>query len=290
MDDLQQIFNFIAVIGFISIVIMTLCSINGFFIYPKGYDKSKDDLPFKLVAAGFIIFLGIAVIVIPGFTYAWLSIINGGFLSEDKFELTALQQSWGSIISIIVTFFILMVYLSRCSRKWINIIFGFNFFNSKRWLQDAFLGIGTWFICIPLVATVDGTMQILISYIFDKSPVDQSAVRQLKLSSADPILHVLTIGTVVMIVPIMEEILFRGLLQSWFRKFMGRSWGLLCSAFVFAAFHFSVIQGVTNIQILSDLFVLSCFLGFIFERQQSLLSSIFLHMTFNAVSVLRLLY
>ncbi|GAF76601.1 unnamed protein product, partial [marine sediment metagenome] len=65
---------------------------------------------------------------------------------------------------------------------------------------------------------------------------------------------------------------------------------ILLSSFFFAAFHFSILQKWSNVTILVTLFVLSIFLGLLYERQKSLLSPIVLHSTFNFFSVLNLLF
>ncbi|MEC7839125.1 MAG: CPBP family intramembrane glutamic endopeptidase [Chlamydiota bacterium] len=288
MDSLFLQLKFILITFSISSICLLICWMYDYFQFQYPYDKTKDKLPFRLVAVSFALFLGIAVIIIPGITYAWLSYLHGGFPSAKDFEITNVQQGWGNVLSIGFTFFALIVYLIRRSGPSFFKIFGENFFKIRCWPKDIALGIGTWFICIPLVATVDGVIQLFIKYFFAKDPVEQVAVQQLKLSVQDPLLYTLTILCVVIVVPIMEEILFRGILLSWIRTFVGRGWSITISAFIFACFHFSSNQGITNIQIILDLFVLSCFLGFIYERQQSLLSPIFLHITFNAVSVIRL--
>ena len=63
----------------------------------------------------------------------------------------------------------------------------------------------------------------------------------------------------------------------------------MIASLIFAAFHFSTSQGLNNIELLVSLFVLSCFLGFLYERQESLLASMALHATFNAISILAIL-
>ncbi|MBI3211827.1 MAG: CPBP family intramembrane metalloprotease [Simkania negevensis] len=51
-------------------------------------------------------------------------------------------------------------------------------------------------------------------------------------------------------------------------------------------FHLSSSQGVGNI----SLFIFALYLGFLYEKQCSLFASIALHMTFNSISVIRILF
>jgi uncharacterized protein len=60
---------------------------------------------------------------------------------------------------------------------------------------------------------------------------------------------------------------------------------ILLASLIFAFFHFSYSQGIDNIEVITSLFVFSCFLGFVYERQQSLWASVGLHALFNAISV-----
>ena len=90
--------------------------------------------------------------------------------------------------------------------------------------------------------------------------------------------------------PLLEEFLFRGLFQTWIKKHLGVKAAILIASLCFALFHVSVAHGVGNLSLVPSLFVFSCFLGFIYERQKSLFASIVLHTTFNLVSTLRIIF
>jgi membrane protease YdiL (CAAX protease family) len=65
---------------------------------------------------------------------------------------------------------------------------------------------------------------------------------------------------------------------------------IIFSALCFSLFHLAPSQGIGNISLVASLFLFALFLGFIYERQASLFASIGLHMTFNAVSTVRILF
>ena len=90
--------------------------------------------------------------------------------------------------------------------------------------------------------------------------------------------RVLVIVLVVGIVPAMEEMLFRGLMQSALRSLLPGVWpAILMTSALFATVHYST-------HILS-IFALSCCLGYAYERSGSLFRPIAIHVLFNATSV-----
>lgn len=92
----------------------------------------------------------------------------------------------------------------------------------------------------------------------------------------------LTIMTVVMaaiIVPIFEEMLFRGFLQSTLRS-VSTPW----TAIVFTSVFFALIHW-PNYTHMPSLFFLSCGFGYAYERSGSLLRPILMHILFNGISV-----
>ena len=93
-----------------------------------------------------------------------------------------------------------------------------------------------------------------------------------------PWLKVLVIFFAVIVVPVFEEMLFRGFLQSMLTGFIGRPWpAILIASFAFASMH--------PWMHLPALFVLSMALGYAYEKSGSLLRPIFIHAIFNATSI-----
>ncbi|MCK5175166.1 MAG: CPBP family intramembrane metalloprotease, partial [Planctomycetes bacterium] len=85
-----------------------------------------------------------------------------------------------------------------------------------------------------------------------------------------PGLKVLVIFFAVIVVPVFEEMLFRGFLQSMLTGFIGRPWpAILIASFAFASMH--------PWMHLPALFVLSMALGYAYEKSGSLLRPIFIH-------------
>jgi len=106
-------------------------------------------------------------------------------------------------------------------------------------------------------------------------------------------LRVLIFITAILVVPIFEEMLFRGLFQTMIRSFLevvnpnladGKApWlSIVFVSVIFAAFH-------ANPQHWPALFVLSLCLGYSYEKSGSLFRPIFIHSMFNALSVVSVL-
>lgn len=154
------------------------------------------------------------------------------------------------------------------------------------WYYHFGIGIVSWFVIFPIVVVIDLIISIVLSYLFAQPVIEQIAVQNFRNIADFPWLFGLTGLTVITIVPWTEEVLFRGLLQNWFKQiFQSTAIGIFFSSLVFAFFHFSFLHGWTNIELLSSLFILSCMLGFIYERQRSLWASMGLHAFFNLVSL-----
>lgn len=84
--------------------------------------------------------------------------------------------------------------------------------------------------------------------------------------------------------PILEEVFYRGLVQSALLDVVGpaKRWtAILISAALFASAHLSVAQWQT----LPGLMVFGVVLGWLYEKTGSLLPSIFTHMLFNAAMI-----
>lgn len=154
------------------------------------------------------------------------------------------------------------------------------------WYEHLGIGIATWFVSYPWFFAFSQAISLTVWYLFHHSSIEQVVVQNLRSTLSNPWLFSLTALTVVTLVPLMEEFLFRGLLQSWFKRtFHHTSLAIILSSLIFSLFHYSYAQGLSNIELLSSLFMLSCVLGFLYERQHSLWAPIGLHAFFNFISL-----
>ena len=164
------------------------------------------------------------------------------------------------------------------------------FLVGKQKYADFLLGVASWFLIYPLMLFLSQGISLLVWYIFHQTFEEQVVVQNLRKIMEHPILFGLTGLSIITIVPLSEEFLFRGLLQNWLKDKLGSSFAITLTSIVFAFFHFSTDIGISNIELISSLYVLSWMLGYLFERQQSLWASVGLHSIFNLISLLMIIY
>ena len=147
-------------------------------------------------------------------------------------------------------------------------------------------GVISWIVCIPLVGFTSITINAILAGYFNLPHIEQVAVKIIKAYLDKPLSFAAVATTVIFLVPAAEEILLRGFLQTYIKRFVSIKFAIPITSLIFAVLHFSDSQGMQNIDILASLFVLSCFLGYIYERQNSIWAPIALHWTFNAATIL----
>lgn len=91
-------------------------------------------------------------------------------------------------------------------------------------------------------------------------------------------LRILMIFFATILTPIFEELVFRGLLQSYLRNLEYGPWvSIFIVSAIFAAIH--------PLMHFPAIFVLSCAMGYAYERSGSILRSIFIHCFFNSSQI-----
>ncbi len=112
--------------------------------------------------------------------------------------------------------------------------------------------------------------------------------------SAGPMSLWLTIAIAVVIAPLTEEIIFRGLLQGALSRLYRWRWGaIVVSALIFSVFHLSVRTNaaageasLAQVENIPPLFFLGLVLGYSYEKSRSLYRPIWIHLGFNALSMI----
>jgi len=112
--------------------------------------------------------------------------------------------------------------------------------------------------------------------------------------SAGPMSLCLTIVIAVVIAPLTEEIIFRGLLQGALSRLYRWRWGaIVVSALIFSVFHLSVRTNaavgeasLAHLEKIPPLFFLGLALGYSYEKSHSLYRPIWIHLGFNALSLM----
>ena len=189
---------------------------------------------------------------------------------------------WLNLLAIFIATFLLGIFFFFKRKKMKAL------FTSYQPLHDIAFGIASWLVAFPVAMLISQIFTFILSGVLGFSLVDQTAVLNVKENMKYPMLFIASMFAVIFIVPVLEEILFRGFLQTALKKSLGVFLSIILSSALFASFHFALSQGMNNFNIVGTLFILSLFLGFIRERQGNLLPSIALHATFNGISILML--
>lgn len=248
----------------------------GFFTFSPSLQASS--LNFGDVLAAFIIFLAIQLLLAPFAIVAYSYFIKGVFIKSFNDMDKKTQALFPIFVEVLLVIgFGGYCYLLRNKVK--------EFFKAGLKLSDFGLGVLTWFIAIPVATFFSESLDFIFFYFSKKPLVEQQVVEQLKSLTVFPAIFFLTAFFISFVTPVLEELLFRGFLQTWLKAHLGITWAILLTSLIFAFFHFSLLQGWGNLTIISILFILSCFMGFIYERQQSLLAPIGLHTAFNTITI-----
>ena len=104
-------------------------------------------------------------------------------------------------------------------------------------------------------------------------------LKLLQESNADRITIVYLYISAAVLTPIMEEIMFRGIIQTTVISITNNKWtGIFISAIIFAVIHI-------DYQHIPALFFLGSFFGYAFSKHHSLLIAILMHAVFNAINI-----
>jgi hypothetical protein len=95
--------------------------------------------------------------------------------------------------------------------------------------------------------------------------------------------NVFSFVCIVIAAPLLEELLFRGIILDGLLKNYGPAKAIIASAVMFGVFHLNPWQGVVGL-------VLGLFLGWVYWKTQSVMPCIFIHATYNLVGYLLMAY
>lgn len=287
MQDYVEYFRVIFFFGLLGGVLLWIAKSKGFFVLPRTKDSRKPPVTLQTVIIVFGIYLGMTMLVAPILVRMFQSFY--AIFSDKRPPLVLLGWIQLFVLLCIILFFYLYSNAQEpelFKRIWKDRKIP----NPKPILVDFMMGVMTWIISFPLVIAFGQFADMILYFFFGYENYEQVAVRYLKTTLGSPPMLAVALFTILIAAPIIEEFLFRGCLQNFFKRFVIPRNAILLSALCFSLFHFAPSQGIGNISLVASLFLFALFLGFIYERQASLFASIGLHMTFNAVSTFRILF
>jgi hypothetical protein len=261
---------------------------TNWFAWSRGFYNLRSAPPInirlKQVVGVFAIYLGMMLIVAPYVAHFLI------FLASPSTPPVGMINSVQVLILAAVVVSLILFCRSQGKEEMKKIWKNTNVPQAQPIYVDIGLGILAWFVSFPAVAVIGQFFDLIIFWAAGVETYEQVAVRYLKNTLVSPSQLTIALLTILVIAPSIEEFLFRGCLQTYFKRHLGTKAAIMMASFCFALFHFSSSQGVGNISLIASLFVFALFLGFVYERQSSLFASIGLHMTFNFASALRIMF
>ncbi len=277
-----------------TLIVALLALLVNWLAYRKGFYRlelgDRQPLPissFELISL-FAIYLLFSMMLAPVFAKLYLKYLN--FKDPSIISLSIFTISTIQLITMGTIFFSLMLFLSIHNESTLRRIWKDKLKTSHSILFDYGMGVIAWFLAFPIVVVVSQVCDALIDLIFGTQHYEQAAVHFVKTAMQQPGALFLSMVSVMVFAPVVEEFLFRGGLQNFLKLHFKTKTAIQLTALCFALFHLTLSQGIGNFSLAVSLFILGIFLGFLYQRQGSLFASIGLHMTFNAISAMRILF
>jgi len=200
---------------------------------------------------------------------------NPSLMAEDM-SLIALPTIWALVISNLLTLGMLMVYLVQKDR--LNII------HFNNWSELGFAK--TLGLCVVVVAVALGFNFVYSEYIIPGVDL-QADLRALFAAIPDTAFNAALLFVMVAILaPLLEEFLFRGLLQNAFKHRMPIYAAIALSAAIFALAHVNYFSPQLEFYIFPPIFVLGAAFGYLYHVTGSLRLCILLHVINNSAAML----
>ncbi len=147
---------------------------------------------------------------------------------------------------------------------------------ASNWKSDVKTGLKYYLIVLPVIIA-SGFIVDFILRAFGIEPAQQDIINNILSEDSLGVLAFMVFFGM-LAAPIVEELLFRGFLQSAVRINCGKLQTLLISGFVFALVHW-------NAHVFLQIFVLGLLLAYLFEKTGSLVAPITVHICHNTTTL-----
>ena len=202
--------------------------------------------------------------------------LTPGLQGWQKIFRDHLVMSIGAVVTIAVMMFLAHFHFARRLKG-----FGLNI---RTTVKDFFMGFVNLLAAWPIMMAAI-TMTMFIAELIWGADYEMQQHQQLELITEYPQLplRIMIVFLAVVIAPLLEEMLFRGFIQTAIRSFFNirnSAWpAIAASSVFFAIMHADPGHWPT-------LFVLGVCLGYAYEKSGSLFRAIFIHSFFNATSII----
>ncbi len=234
---------------------------------------TPDNPPWTIVGAGVVWFLSVALIIITPlvFLIPYLSIKHIGMETLPEFVATDKTAIFLQIISIIPAHLLTLV------AAWMLVTqFGKHpFFKSLGWKLDARLGLWEIVILFVLAVVLLGIGATLIHF-FGGAETQLDKIINSSRATAYTTAFLATATA-----PLVEEVVYRGLLYAALQKLIGAKWAVVLVLSLFALIH--VPQYLPNFGVIATIGLLSLVLTVVRATTNRLLPCFIIHLVFNGL-------
>lgn len=219
----------------------------------------KPDYPGLLPTFGFIVL------------YFILQAVCTGLIIASTYSSGAMPVAiiFGLVAAAIVQLFLMWLYLRKPGRM---AILGLNSFGKVPLRQAMALAVAA-------ITAAMAFNYIYATYIIPGVGMQEEMAKMLASIPHTPVNIAAIFFAIVIAAPIVEELLFRGMLQNAVAKYVPFWAAILLSSFLFAVVHLQLYA-------IPGLMSLSIAFGYLYHRTGSLRTNIILHMANNAVALL----
>jgi len=200
-------------------------------------------------------------------TLALKKFVSGLTTSDERFYGFVI----GSVCFQIVGLILVHVFLRLHEVDWLDFL-GLKLPNSRR---AVLIGLGVAVLAVPAALLVTELSRIVVTSLTGSAEM-QPTMKVLQISVSLP-QRILFGATAIVLAPLIEETLFRGILYRTFQQCGYPRLGLYCTSILFGIIHFNLVTFL-------PLTCLAMVWALLYDRTNNLMASIASHSLFNVVN------
>lgn len=157
-------------------------------------------------------------------------------------------------------------------------------------LRDALMGLSLFIVSLPFLWFLQTSLEGILTSYFDYEIPKQFVIEFLRQIKENKVWMVFYFFLICILIPTYEEFLYRANIQTWLKNRLPPFWAIFLTSVFFGFSHFFTIDTIAGkIIVITTTFVASMYLGFIYERQRSIIASITYHSLMNALNFVLIL-
>lgn len=197
------------------------------------------------------------------------------------FAALGLSGKQGALLASVILAAVVQIIIVRYISKERGETWGEDFGMDRKNLKRAALALIICIVTLPIITQASFFYQQLLEKHFHISLTNQDII--LQINESPPIIKAGLILTAITLIPLCEELLFRGVLFPYLTRNIGLPAGIFVVSIIFAIIHFNLASALA-------IFLLSVVLCLAYWRTGTLWVSIAIHSLFNGTSLLLMLF